>query len=314
MEPPDNVPRRSLLARVFLSPDERRLRAGWRLLLQAVLLIVLTVVIGLAALLVASATAPGGPGVSGISGSATGVLLTLLQLLAITGSVYLARRLLDHRSFRSLGLGLNRRAYLDLAFGIVVAGFLMGLIYVAEALFGWLRFEAFAWERAAPSRVLVETATALLVFVLVGWQEELLCRGYWLQNICAGLNLAWSVVLSSLGFALLHLQNPNVSPAAIGGLLGAGLFLALGYVLTRQLWLPIGIHIGWNSFEGTVFGFPVSGTDGPRLILQRVSGPELLTGGAFGPEAGLIVLPAMAVGSALVYLYARRFTPPRAPC
>jgi membrane protease YdiL (CAAX protease family) len=96
------------------------------------------------------------------------------------------------------------------------------------------------------------------------------------------------------------------------GILGAGYFLAFGYLRTRHLWLPIGLHIGWNFFEGPVFSFPVSGLDTARLLNHTVSGPELITGGAFGPEAGLIVLPALVLGAVLIHLYAKRF-PSRGP-
>jgi membrane protease YdiL (CAAX protease family) len=92
------------------------------------------------------------------------------------------------------------------------------------------------------------------------------------------------------------------------GLVAAGLFLAYAYVITRQLWLPIGLHIGWNFFEGNVFGFPVSGLETFKLITLRVHGPELWTGGAFGPEAGLIVFPALLLGLGLMagYVYTLR--------
>jgi membrane protease YdiL (CAAX protease family) len=83
------------------------------------------------------------------------------------------------------------------------------------------------------------------------------------------------------------------------------LFLALPYLLTRQLWLSIGLHIGWNFFEGVVFGFQVSGLDTFRLLRHTVSGPELWTGGVFGPEAGLLVIPAIILGSLLVVAYTK---------
>jgi membrane protease YdiL (CAAX protease family) len=83
------------------------------------------------------------------------------------------------------------------------------------------------------------------------------------------------------------------------------LFFAYAYLRTRQLWLPIGLHIGWNFFEGTIFGFPVSGTTSYQLIHQSVSGPEIITGGAFGPEAGLILLPALLLGTAMVIILTR---------
>jgi hypothetical protein len=73
--------------------------------------------------------------------------------------------------------------------------------------------------------------------------------------------------------------------------------------LTKQLWLPIGLHIGWNFFEGVIFGFPVSGMNSYKLVLLRESGPKTWTGGEFGPEAGLLVLPALLLGVILMYLY-----------
>jgi len=82
-------------------------------------------------------------------------------------------------------------------------------------------------------------------------------------------------------------------------------YLVYGYIRTKQLWLSIGLHIGWNFFEGVVFGFPVSGLDIYALTRIKVQGPEIWTGGAFGPEAGLIVLPSLLLGAGLIYLYTR---------
>jgi hypothetical protein len=128
-----------------------------------------------------------------------------------------------------------------------------------------------------------------------------------MQNLSEGLNLLWGALLSSVFFAFAHLRNPYFSGMAVLGLVLAGLFLAYSYLRTRQLWLPIGLHIGWNFFEGVVFGFPVSGlTDVmPMLVLQRAAGPEIITGGGFGPEAGLILLPALALGVIIIQWYTR---------
>jgi hypothetical protein len=74
---------------------------------------------------------------------------------------------------------------------------------------------------------------------------------------------------------------------------------------TRQLWLSIGLHFSWNFFLGPIFGFPVSGITSFTLLQVEISGPDLFTGGAFGPEAGLVVLPAQALGFLIVWAATR---------
>jgi membrane protease YdiL (CAAX protease family) len=193
---------------------------------------------------------------------------------------------------------------LDILAGIGITFVQMGFIYVIMLALGWLTFEGFAWEFDPINVIITNVITFFIMFIFVGWNEELLSRGYHLQTIASGLNLFWGVVISSAVFGLLHLGNPNATWVSAAGIFFAGVFLAYGYIRTNQLWLPIGLHIGWNFFEGVVFGFPVSGlTDIYKLVRIQVHGPEIWTGGAFGPEAGLIVLPALLLGALLIYLY-----------
>jgi membrane protease YdiL (CAAX protease family) len=290
---------RSTIARIFLSPAPSRLRAGWRLLLQTAAMLTLFVIIGVPVVLVLFVLH------GGLSGSAYFATNTLVELPAVTISVFLARRLLDRQSIRSLGLVLNRQTVLDLLVGMLIMFVAMGTIYAAMTLLGWIRFQGYAWQLDSPVTVVTQTLLFFLTFVAVGWCEELLSRGYHLQTLASGLGLPLGVILSSLGFGLLHLGNPNASWAAPAGIFFAGLFLAFAYLLTGQLWLSIGLHIGWNFFEGVVFGFPVSGIATYNLFRVTVSGPVLWTGGPFGPEAGLIVLLGLAFGAVLVYVYAR---------
>ena len=230
---------------------------------------------------------------------------TLITLVAFTLSIYVSRRWLDRRPFPSLGLQFDRPVLADLLAGILITFILMGAIYLAMDRLGWIRFSGFAWQIDPWGAVLGQTSFFFFIFILVGWQEELLSRGYHLQTLASGLNLFWGVILSSAIFGLLHLGNPNATWVSAAGIFFAGVFLALGYLWTGRLWLSIGLHIGWNFFEGVVFGFPVSGLATYPLLRIQVSGPEAWTGGAFGPEAGLIVLPALLLGAGLIYGYTR---------
>ena len=299
---------RSTLQKIFISPGESRLRAGWRLLLQSLFLVLIMGLLGILANQV--------PGfLSDITYPAFLLLGALVTSLAITISVYLARRFLDRRSFTSLGLRVNSQALVDLLFGIGLTGLMMGVIFLALWVSNWLQIESFAWQVENWGNVAASILTMVALFTFVSWQEELLTRGYWLQNLSAGLSQSLGVLLSSAVFALTHWFNPNLNWQGLLGLFLAGLFLAYGYLRTRQLWLPIGLHLGWNLFEGTLFGFPVSGQYQYQLIRQTVTGPDLITGGAFGPEAGLILLPVLIFGAAGIYWYtrARHSTPDTLP-
>lgn len=286
---------RPFLVRIFLSPDEPRLRAGWRLLIQTILLVVLLLI-----------------GLLGVPKEVANSTLgnTIIIFIAFTGSVYIARRWLDKRSFASLGLQLDKQTLLDILAGIGIVGVQMGFIFVVLLSLGWLAFEGFAWQVDSAGVIVRNVLMFFVVYIVVGWQEELLSRGYHLQTITSGTNLFWGIVLSSSVFGLLHLGNPNVSGvnmlAITAGIFFAAVYLAYAYLRTGQLWLPIGIHIGWNFFQGVVFGFPVSGMDSYALTRIKVTGPALWTGGMFGPESGLIVLPSLIVGGLLIYLYTKR--------
>ena len=232
-------------------------------------------------------------------------MMQIGELFAITASIVLARRVLDRRTFTSLGLKPGRHAGKDFAAGLVITLLMMGLIFLIEHALGWLRVSGFAWQYQATREVLLNTGTFLLICIIVGWNEELMSRGYHLQTLASGMNLRWGWFLSSAVFGILHLANPNASWVAVAGILLAGLFLGYGFIRSGQLWLSMGLHTGWNFFEGVVFGFPVSGLAFYHLPRTVVNGPPIWTGGEFGPEAGIVLIPALLVGFLLVFLYTR---------
>lgn len=299
------VPNRNLISQVFLSPDGSRLRAGWRLLIQTIVAFFIFACFGIPLFIVYFFFDPE----SAFSVQLTPELLLLsvvAETFAFTISIFMARRFLDKQPIESLGLKVDRQALLDVVAGIGITFVQMGFIYAVMHSLGWIIFDGFAWEVDSFSRVITGTLTFFVIFVLIGWNEELLSRGYHLPTLASGLNLFWGVVISSLIFGLLHAGNPGSTWFAITGITLAGFFFAYAYLRTKQLWLPIGLHLGWNFSEGVVFGFPVSGLDIYPLTRIEVIGPEQWTGGEFGPEAGLIVLPSLIVGGVLIWWFTRK--------
>jgi membrane protease YdiL (CAAX protease family) len=144
--------------------------------------------------------------------------------------------------------------------------------------------------------------------VLAAFAEELLFRGIlfrWIEEFAG----SWiALILTSALFGLVHIENPNAgwfSSFAIA--VEAGVLLGGAYMLTRNLWAPMGLHAAWNFTQGYIFDVPVSGVPEEGLVQAKLSGPALLTGGQFGLEASLLgLLIATAAGAALVIVAAHR--------
>jgi hypothetical protein len=306
------------LTYIFWNRQEHRIRAFWRLLVLAGVLVAITLaVIFVFGLLLGAAVALMAlPVDSLLTFEVIGLMNSVLLLFVIMGSMWLTGRLIDRRPFAEFGLHLNKNWWLDLGFGLVLGALLMAGVFLTELAMGWISItDTFVTTGSGQSFALA-ILVPVVIFLGVGIQEELLVRGYILQNIAEGFNLrpvgargaiilAW--LLSSLIFGVMHILNPNTTIISTVNLSLAGIFLGLAYVLTGELGIPIGLHITWNLFQGSVFGFPVSGQDFTQttFIAIEQGGPELWTGGAYGPEAGLIGIAAMLVGCGLIILWVR---------
>jgi membrane protease YdiL (CAAX protease family) len=239
----------------------------------------------------------------------------LLSVMALCGliTLWLAGRFFDRRTPADYGFHLNRRWWLDFGFGCFLGALLMTFIFLVELALGWITI-----QRTFSSPLLPFWASmgiGIMSYIGVGLNEEILARGYGLRNLAEGLRLAKvaprtaflaSYLITSILFGAFHLMNANATWVSTFFIMIIGLLLGLGYILTGELAIPIGIHITWNFFQGYVFGFPVSGgLAGNSLFAIQQAGPALWTGGAFGPEAGFIGILATALGCILVVLWVR---------
>jgi membrane protease YdiL (CAAX protease family) len=294
---------RPIFTRLFISPDESRLRAGWRIAAHGGLVLLISslpfLVGGIVFLLVQGTISQANVTQLGLAAS------SLIFGPSIFLATWITRRFLDKRSFPSLGFHRNSSTWRDFLFGLTLPAAIMGTVFLLELGFGWLQIDSFAWDAAELGEITGSLLLLVVAFIVVGFYEEILFRGYYMQNLLESLGRPLAILLTSVAFGAVHLTNPNASPMGVLGITAAGYFLAFGWLRSKALWLPIGLHISWNIFEGPIFGFPVSGIDEFSLIRISVQGPDLITGGAFGPEAGLILLPVLAVAAGAIWLYTK---------
>jgi membrane protease YdiL (CAAX protease family) len=235
-------------------------------------------------------------------------VLTALGFCVALGLTYLFRRFLDRKSFVSLGFHRHRWA-LDAAFGFLLGFVLMAGIFFAEWGAGLLTFERAMWGAGSATTAMGNLAFSLLFFIVAGANEEVIFRGYLVSNLREGMGGVAAVLVSSLVFGVFHALNPNASLVAIVNIALAGVVFAYAYLLSGNLWLPITFHFSWNFFQGSVFSLPVSGmTVRGLLVTHPRPGADLITGGVFGPEAGLSGVVAMAVACVFLWLWSRAIT------
>jgi CAAX protease family protein len=207
---------------------------------------------------------------------------------------YICARWLEGLPWRSLGLTLHQGWMRDLLVGSAIGFVGLALAVGIAAAAGGLRF-TFGNAVLPMARSLVGSVFLFLVAALA---EEALFRGYPLQTFSRA-HLAWLGLLLTLAFfGYVHLSNPNASPGLpLVNTCLAGLWLGIGYLRTRSLWFPLGLHWSWNWALGSFFGLPVSGLNlvSNPLLKGNDLGPAWVTGGSYGIEGGVACTVALIV-------------------
>lgn len=226
-----------------------------------------------------------------------------IQVLAVVGAYLAYVRLIERRRARELAW---RPALRETGLGLLVGGALVASIVLVIWAAGSYRVVALnGWTVAA---------APLVTMVIVAVAEELMFRGILFRIMEEGLGTWIALILSAVLFGWVHLDNQNATViGAVNIAATAGLLLAGVYLLTRRLWLAIGLHYAVNVMQGPILGLPVSGHPSTGLVESAMDGPELLTGGAFGIEASLL-MSTFGVALAVYVLRAAhrqgRFVPP----
>ncbi|NQJ21814.1 CPBP family intramembrane metalloprotease [Streptococcus suis] len=187
-----------------------------------------------------------------------------------------------------LGLGLTKRGALkDFLLGWGLGAAMLTACVLLMWAFGVVQFTSFHVSPAFLGEFLI----LVLAWSVQGTTEELLTRGWMFSSLATKHNIPVGILISSLFFTFLHLGNNAISLIPILDLTLFAILACLVMLKTGNLWVIGGIHAAWNCFQGNVFAFPVSGTQaGQAFISVTTSGPEWLSGGAFGVEGSIISL------------------------
>ncbi len=204
-------------------------------------------------------------------------------------------------SWSYIGLPRARVAVTQTAIGVAISSVLITVAMAVVAVAGGLSF------RFHVSGALLFRLLEVTVFLIGGaLLEELMFRGYPFQRLVEAAGAPVSVAVLSILFGALHLQNPGnggVRSWAFFDTIAVGVLLAYAYLHSRTLWLPLGIHFGWNFALGVVYGLPVSGLrDFNVLVRSTASGSTMLTGGTYGLENSLTGACVILLGFILVAL------------
>lgn len=208
------------------------------------------------------------------------IVMQEIIIIITTVSVW---KLLKNKAISFIGLSNINLGYKDLLLGFTIGSISMVLVFLIIITCGeaTLVYSTPILDKF----VLLD----LILFILVGFAEEIVCRGYILTILNEVETKYITAFISSAIFALMHILNPNVTLLSLINIFLVGLLFCYMRFKFKNLWMPIGYHIAWNYFEGTVFGFQVSGTVQESIYKTQYIQPNIINGGLFGPEGGLAV-------------------------
>ena len=266
-----------------------RLRALWRFFLAAVLLWVAYLVaeetVGVAYLFLGRHPGP-------VATYFWGALATLLALLA---AFKLMTAVFERRPLGSMGLAFHSRWWVEFGHGLAIGAAMILIVAGLEWAGGLAQF------RFAPQPLLRAAALTFLLLLVAAINEEVTFRGYPFQRLVESITPVGAVAVSSALFGLMHLGNPYHTWFSTANTMLVGIPLAVAYLRTRSLWMPIGIHFIWNFLMGFLLGLPVSGLAFPVSVMAaQVRGAAWLTGAEYGPEGG--GLATVVIVAATFYL------------
>jgi membrane protease YdiL (CAAX protease family) len=283
--------------------DDGRLRSGWRFAVSVFLIFVANFVAGNLSFLFA-----------GPHFRIQEVIYRPLLLLLLLAAFLFITNLFDQPEVSAWEyIGLPHRRWLRESIAGMLLGF--GLITIAVGVIA--TFFSLRIKLDLHFKTFILSLFIFGVLLAAAMAEELTFRGYPFQRLVEGLGATGAILVLSALFGAVHMQNPHISDNrwvqvfAFCNTLFIGVVLALGYLRTKALWFPWGLHFGWNAALGLIYGLPVSGISQFSVIAKsKATGPEWFLGGDYGLEGGMLGTLVILLGLLYVLLRVRTTADP----
>ncbi|HEX8735850.1 MAG TPA: type II CAAX endopeptidase family protein [Pyrinomonadaceae bacterium] len=276
----------------------RRLRSGWRFLIFLLSFGTLSAFFATGAIAVLSRLPLG---LTEDSLLALFAPFTIFAMLTIfLGWLY--GKLFEDLPFRALGFWFTKNWLKDLFLGFVLGAATLCFAALLAAGFGGLSFQFN--QSAGTSAILLTLGVSLSIFIVGAVWEEAFFRGYMLQTLSRAGLFWFGLIITSILFATAHNDNQGADVLSWLNTFIGGVWFAVAYYKTRNLWFPFGIHLMWNWFQGAILGINVSGLQ--KIVTAPVmqstdAGPDWLTGGKYGLEGGIACTIALIFSTVLIY-------------
>ncbi|HEV2350085.1 MAG TPA: CPBP family intramembrane glutamic endopeptidase [Terriglobia bacterium] len=260
--------------RVFLCGGH--VRPVWRFFISAVMVLCANLAVGIVLGLT-----------SGVFGWEPQSILfweSSLNLLALLALFKLLTTVFENKPLASMGFAFRGRWKTELAIGLSLGAAIILALAVLEWVLGFARFSP---NPISVPQLLAGGVYYCAIFAMAAAGEEITFRGYPFQRLVESVGPPWAVTILSVAFGLVHWGNPSHTWLSTLNTMLIGIPLAVAYLRTRALWLPLGIHFAWNFILGYGLGLPVSGLQFSHTLMRAdVRGLVQITGGSYGPEGG----------------------------
>lgn len=229
------------------------------------------------------------------------ILSTLCACIPLASAVVITAvftRLVHNKSLVSLGLAYDGQSLTRVAFGAAIALGCVTAVFLLGVLFGFIEVKRSQLSEDCVS-CLPLFFGGLIDFFTAAVFEEIIFRGYVFYLLYVSVGSEAAIAMSSIVFAVAHIiKHPSTPVLYMFNAFLFGLLAAVSRDITGTLWLPIGLHFGWNVVSGPIFGLPYSGRTYDRgVVTSNVMGPAWLTGGLYSLDAGVLGTLALLIAA-----------------